>query len=730
MSRTAMKTVQSVPSPEPQASIDTNAQSRRAQAESYSEGEPLVEEDGGIPHSLVKLFMFAEAGGDICDLLDPGVVSSLGPEVVRQWRMDDGSRDAWRELAEKSLRIAAQEGDDEGPKDYPFGDASDIHYPILTTAAQQWAARAYAALVKGDKVVGVKAFTPPPLKPSPIQAAKAGPQPQNDQQAQAATQEIQAEQQADAQHDAEMRARQARAERVKMYLNYVIFYKMDNWEGETDALLHEVPVIGIGFKKCYMGVAGVCSDYVSALRLTVHNDTTSLHRCPRLTQDFDCYPHEIEDRKRAGIYRDVTLPSDGSDPDKPRLFIEQHRLDDLDGDGLAEPYIVTVDVDTQKVLRIEPAYTTDDIYINEETRKVLRIERWQPFSSFAFLPDPRGRFYALGFGRLLDAITASVDTSINQLIDAGHAEIAGGGFIASGVRLQGSGQGGAVFQQPGQYMTVASPGNDLRNAIWERTVPHPSAVTMQLLELLLAAAKDIASVKDVITGDTPATAPVGTTIALQDQALQVFSSIYKRIYRGFHDEFRLMYRCLKRWATAREKHEYEELTGGDFDEDFSGEGTDIQPIADPVVITKQQKIARIQTLLQLAESPIGGAAGMQQPQQAQAIVSEALDAMDWDRPERFMGAVQPNPEVQAKMQEVAATIELKKAQAAKTNATVPLEHARAVREMGLAAVDTHELHVKADGIKQTGSLQEPVEPQSGSGAPDAPAGPNGAPANP
>src|SRR5262249_20073000 len=155
-------------------------------------------------------------------------------------------------------------------------------------------------------------------------------------------------------------------------------------------------------------------------------------------------------------------------------------------------------------------------------------------------------------------------------------------------------QGGSIFFQPGEYKMLNTTGIDLRQAIWERTVPQPSAVAFQMLELLLAAAKDIASVKDVITGEAPSTAPVGTTLALQNQALQVFSSIYKRIYRGFHDEFRLMYRCLKRWATDKERQEYAELTGGNFDEDFSGDGTDIEPVADPTVVTKMQKLAKMQ----------------------------------------------------------------------------------------------------------------------------------------
>jgi hypothetical protein len=89
---------------------------------------------------------------------------------------------------------------------------------------------------------------------------------------------------------------------------------------------------------------------------------------------------------------------------------------------------------------------------------------------------------------------------------------------------------------------------------------------------LIAAAKDIASVKDVVTGDTPATAPVGTTMALQDQALTVFSSIFSRLYRGLGEEAQNTYQAIKRYADAEMRAEYRELTGGDLDEDFKGDG--------------------------------------------------------------------------------------------------------------------------------------------------------------
>jgi len=705
----------------PQAHIDTRNPGASVNDASEGQGDPegATSETPPLPDGLVFLHRIAAAGGDISSLLAPGVVDTIGLDAVREWEIDKASRSTWIATAERGLALAVQETDDDEDfrRDGVWEGSADIHYPLLTTAVTQFNARATPELIKGDKVVGVKTFDPPALQPTTKDEQQDTPPPQNPQQAQAMQAQAMQQQEAAAHADMLAKAKAARAQRVAHFMNWTIFYKMDNWEGETDLLLMECPVTGVGFKKPYMGPDGLASDYVSALRLTVHNDTKSLSRCPRITQDFDIYPYEIAQRRMMGQYRDIDIVTEAEDPEEPRVFIEQHRLEDLDHDGVAEPYIVTVDVETKQTLRIEAAYTMDDVVLNKEKTNAVRIERWVPFALFLFLPDPRGRFYGLGLARLLDAITASVDTGINQLIDAGSAEIAGGGFIGANVRLQGSGQSGTVYKQPGEWQTVSTGGSDLRQALFEFTVPSPSPVTMQMLEMLLAAAKDISSVKDVISGDAPSTAPVGTTLALQNQALQVFSAIYKRLYRGFRDEFRLMYHCLKRWATDEIRHQYTELTGGDFDQDFSGDGTDIQPIADPSVVTKMQKISRMQATIQFAESPLGMAAGMTQAGPAQALATMFLEALEYDRPEQFMATVPPNPELVAKVQELAASAALKNAQAQHTGALSVqdeaqsnLTRAETVEVMGNIGVQTHKLHQEAHRVGTEG-MNVPGEPQ-------------------
>ena len=713
-----MKIVQRRPLPTPQASIDTNSKQDYSDAVSSAidEVESELENDRTIDFkaSIDLLTSFIEAKGNICDLLSDGEVSRIGNDAVREWRTDAGSISDWKDIAERGLSLAAQDTSGDEESNFPWDDSSNIHYPILTQAAQQWSARAYPELVKGDKAVGVKVFNHPAVRPSPGEIAQFGPQPTNPQDAQISQMQMQQDQQQSGVRNLQAIAKNARGQRVAHYMNWCIFYQMDEWEGDTDLLLSQLPITGSGFKKVYMSDRGIQSDYVSPLRLTVHNDTKSIHTCPRITHDFDLYPYQIVEAKYSNRYNSIDLPESAMDSETPRQIIEQYRMEDLDDDGLVEPYIVTVDVETMQTLRIEPAYGMDDIYISEADQRIIRIERFLPFPDFKFLPDPRGGFYATGFAKLLDSITDSIDTSINQLMDAGSAEIAGGGFIGSNLRLQGSGQGGSIWFRPGEYQTVSTPGNNVREAIYERTTPHPSGVTLSLLELLMGAAKDIASIKDVISGDSNVNAPVGTTLALQNQALQVFSSIYKRVYRGFRDEYRIMYKCLKKFGGDREREQYFELTGGDFDEDFAGDGTDIQPIADPSVVTKMQKISRIQTLMQIAESQIGQAAGMTQPKPAQTLIMDALDILEIDRPERFIADVPPNPVqiqmAEAKAAEMAAETQLKVSQATKTNAEATLAHSKTLREVGLSAMNSAQLQQHAREIEAGANIHHVPKP--------------------
>lgn len=485
----------------------------------------------GAGSGVGRLQKAASAKENVTAHLSESDLAKIGADVVQDWTRDKASNKDWRERAEEALDAASQETTE--PKDYPFEGAANVQYPLLTISGIQFNARAYPAIVKGDEAVKVKTFG----------SDKSG-------------------------------KKAKRAQRVAEFLNFKLFYCVEGWEADTDAMLLRLPIVGQHYRKVYYDPINrkPCIESVSALRLTIPSDARTLKSSPRITHDFDLYPYEVQQFQAAGHYRKVVLgeaaprPMEGDakpQPEAPtdeqaaRLMLEQHRMMDLDEDGLDEPYIVTVDHGTSQVLRIEEAFGDEDVQYGETADDgspgdIVKIERWCPFVDYGFIPDPKGRAYATGFGHLLAPIMDAVNTAINMMLDAGHAQVAGGGFIGAELRLQGAGQNGVLRFQPGEYKNVMATGDDIRKAIYERTFPEPSAVLFQLLGMLMEAAKDVASVNDAITGDAARTAPVGTTLALIEQGQQVFNAIYKRIYRGLREEFKLFAECVAKYGDPAE----------------------------------------------------------------------------------------------------------------------------------------------------------------------------------
>ena len=352
--------------------------------------------------ALTKLREFATTPGDVSHMLTAEQLERLGTRCVEEWRRDDATRATWKKRTKRALDDAAQERTREGSRGLGE-DGSDIRYPILTVAAQQFGARSYPAIIKGDEAVGMH-LPPPP--PEPDSVPPLPPEAQNDPQAQALFQ--QATQAAKLLQDAgQAHAKlEQRSSRIRVWMNNMLFYKMDGFEADIDALLNQIPIVGKGFMKVgYREHEGSTCELVPAMRVTMAIDTRSIATCPRITHDFDLYPYEIEERMRDGTYRDIELPQIGDDEEAPRLFIEQHCMRDLDGDGMAEPWIVTVDVERQAVLRVEAAFDATDITVDGE--RVVKIKRWNPWADFDFLPDPKGRAYAMGLGQQLATSTMS-----------------------------------------------------------------------------------------------------------------------------------------------------------------------------------------------------------------------------------------------------------------------------------------------------------------------------------
>jgi chaperonin GroES len=73
---------------------------------------------------------------------------------------------------------------------------------------------------------------------------------------------------------------------------------------------------------------------------------------------------------------------------------------------------------SKKVLRVVARFDSDGIIKNDKGDLVC-IEPVEYYTKYGFIPNPDGGFYDIGFGHLLGPLNESVNTLINQLVDAG-----------------------------------------------------------------------------------------------------------------------------------------------------------------------------------------------------------------------------------------------------------------------------------------------------------------------
>ncbi len=530
----------------------TNYESIESSTPDYGQDSPQ--------DALVGLREFMGSDNIAADL-DDDDLQRIGHKVVEEFKIDKNSRSAWEKMQHDAMKLAMQVTE---PKMYPWPNAANIKYPLLTTAAIQFAARAYPAIVSGPTMVKSRVLG-------------------KDEDGKKA----------------------ARGLRVAKHMSWQLSDEMEEWEEETDKLLHILPISGMAYRKTYFdpSLGRNVSLLCTAEMVVVNEGCRDLATTPRITHILDPFPpNVIRERVLQGLWleHEYGRPQDSdSDEDAPHEFLEQHRRLDLDEDGYFEPYIVTVHKDTSQVVRIIANFKQRHITINKDGA-VIKIDREEIFTPFSFLPNPQGGWHGIGFGYLMLPLNEAVNTTLNQMLDAGHLQVAGGGFIGRGARLKG----GRLKQRMGQWTPVDVSGGNLRENMVAFDHPGPSPVLFQLLGLLIEAAQDISSVKDIMTGEGQGkNASPTTTLALIEQGTAVFSAIYKRVYRSLRKEYKKIY-LLNAQYLDEEKYfilmDEKESVGP---EDYETEDLDIVPEADPSTVTNMQRLGRAQFLQQFNGDP-------------------------------------------------------------------------------------------------------------------------------
>lgn len=524
--------------------------------------------------SLKKLIEL-QASINIAESLDDDHLNEIGSRALQDFLVDQASRTEYVDDMKEAIKIAKQVQEE---KSYPWPRSSNVKYPLISSASIQFASRVYPEIVKGDSVV---------------QVAIIGDDPDG--------------QKADL------------AEKIGRQMSDQLLILSDEWEPGTDKLLHMLPILGTCFRKTYFHeITGhIRSEVITADELVVNNNIKSLEDSRRITHIIYQYKNDIQSRINAGLYCDVDLghpdgyqadqpikdagyktpPSDGTDYDLPYVILEQHRYLDLDEDGYQEPYIVTIEKNSGKVLRIVARFDLDGIKADSKTDKIIRIDPIHYFTSYVFIPDPTGGFYGIGFGQLLLPLNKMINTLLNQLIDSGTLANMNGGFFGRGVRFKN----GKVTPAPGEWIPLeAAAGSSLKDNIIPFPFKEPSSVLYQLLGLLMQAGKELSSVSDAMQGQEQAqNVPATTILALIEQGNKVFSSIQKRLYRSFKLEFQKIFRLNRLFLDTSAYNFNIAMANPPKSVDYARPGLDVRPVADPTVSSETHRMARLQALMQI-----------------------------------------------------------------------------------------------------------------------------------
>lgn len=568
---------------------------------------------------------------NLAEKLDEEKLKKISTEAKEGYESDKQSRKEWETQVDEWLKLATQIRED---KSYPWPKASNVKYPLLTTAAMQFAARAYPSLVPSDgKVVKSKVIGKDP--------------------------------------DGE---KYKLADRVSSYMSYQVMHEMLGWEEDMDKMLIMLPVVGTIFKKTYWDSVKKlpASEVISPKNLVVNYWAKDLLTAERISQVIEMSPRILKERILSKTFLDTNLPdapmpmekgnAPQNDETTPYTIIEQHTYLDLDEDGYREPYIVTFHYETGDILRIAARFDDTTMYFDDEG-KLVKIEPIEYFTKFGFIPNPDGGFYNIGFGVLLGPLNESVNTVINQLIDSGSLSNLQSGFIGKGLKLR---MGETRFQ-PGEWKAVNATGDDLKKQIVPLPAKEPSNVLLQLMGSMITSGKELASVAEIFVGKMPGqNTPATTTMATIEQGMKVFTAVYKRIYRSLEEEFIKLFNINSTYLNPNTYAEVVNVTIGP--DDFKQKVYKICPGADPTAVSQTEKLLKAQGLMEML--PLG----ILDPVK---VGLRLLEAQEQPNPQELLnqavaqtGALPPPPpdpkllESQAKIQAMGQASQIKQQEAA------------------------------------------------------------------
>lgn len=432
-------------------------------------------------------------------------------------------------------------------------------------------------------------------------------------------------------------------------LNHYLTSTASEYYPDTDRMLLMLGFGGTAFKKVYYCPLRnrPVSESVDADDLIVNNDATDLANAKRITHRIMMRPSVVKRMQILGVYRDVDLGTalarrldplqreeraqqgisdEGSNPlDRDREIYECYCELDVKGfehkhkgrvTGLEIPYRVTIDVSSKQILSIVRNYD-EEVADLPVAKKV--------FVKYTYVPG--FGFYDIGLLHILGNTTNAITAAWRELLDAGMYSNFPGFLMAD----TGARQNTNIFRvPPGGGALVKTGGMPISQAIMPLPYQPPSQALMALVDNIANTGMRVGGTSELQVGEGRPDAPVGTTLAMIDQATKVENAVHKRLHASQAEEFRLICDCFRQhpesfWQrNAKPTYAWDQQTFLQALEDF-----DLTPQADPNTASHGQRVMKIMALKQLQSAN----PSMYDPI---AIDTAALQAIGWSNPSQFM----------------------------------------------------------------------------------------------
>jgi len=504
----------------------------------------------------------SEFNANLAEELDEGTLTQLAGDLLGDFQTDIESRKDWLNTYVEGLELLGLKIED---RTEPWPGACNVYHPLMTEA-----------LVKFQAETMMETFP----AAGPVKTVIVGKQ---------------------------TREKEEAAERVRDDMNYQLTEKMPEYRPEHERMLWGLGLAGNAFKKVYYdpSLERQVSMYVTAEDIVVPYGASNLETCERITHVMRKTKNELKKLMVAGFYKDVDLgePSHTVDEAEKKIaekmgfnaseddrykILEMHVNLDLengdDEDGIALPYVVTMEQGTSTILAIRRNWNPDDD---------LKLKR-QHFVHYGYIPG--FGFYCFGLIHLIGAFAKSGTMILRQLVDAGTLSNLPGGLKSRGLRIKGDDTPIA----PGEFRDVDVPSGAIRDNILPLPYKEPSQVLNQLMNQIIDEGRAFANADGLKISDMSANAPVGTTLAILERTLKVMSAVQARIYYAMKQEFKLLKVIIRDYTP--DEYNYEPEVGDRRAKQSDYDNCDVIPVSDPNAATMSQKVVQYQAVMQMAQA--------------------------------------------------------------------------------------------------------------------------------